>query len=116
MSILLIFVMALMLPTAAFAEGEDAQTEIVYRTCFYCRQATNFEILRYFPSSNKNGRDKLHWIEGKCLNCGKVYLADGNPKYTQHTGGTETPTCTTGKTCEKCGAEYGKLVHDWGEE
>lgn len=66
--------MALMLPTAAFAEGEDAQTEIVYRTCFYCRQATNFEILRYFPSSNKNGRDKLHWIEGKCLNCGKVYL------------------------------------------
>ena len=66
--------MALMLPTAAFAEGEDAQTEIVYRTCFYCRQATNFEILRYFPSSNKNERDKLHWIEGKCLNCGKVYL------------------------------------------
>ena len=31
-----------------------------------------------------------------------------------HTGGTETPTCTTGKTCEKCGAEYGILGHDWG--
>lgn len=32
-----------------------------------------------------------------------------------HTGGTETPTCTTGKTCEKCGAEYGILGHEWGE-
>ena len=31
-----------------------------------------------------------------------------------HTGGTETPTCITGKTCEKCGGEYGKLGHDWG--
>ena len=30
-----------------------------------------------------------------------------------HTGGTETPTCTTGKTCEKCGAEYGILGHKW---
>ena len=33
----------------------------------------------------------------------------------KHCGGTETPTCTTGKTCEKCGETYGKLGHDWGE-
>lgn len=32
-----------------------------------------------------------------------------------HTGGTETPTYTTGKTCEKCGGEYGKLGHIWGD-
>ncbi len=32
-----------------------------------------------------------------------------------HTGGTEFPTCTTGKTCALCGAEYGILGHDWGE-
>ena len=31
-----------------------------------------------------------------------------------HTGGTETPTCTTGKTCEKCGAEYDIPGHAWG--
>ena len=34
--------------------------------------------------------------------------------YSKHTGGTETPTCTTGKTCALCGAEYGVLGHDWG--
>ena len=33
----------------------------------------------------------------------------------KHSGGTETPTCTTGKTCEKCGAEYGILGHKWGD-
>lgn len=46
-----------------------------------------------------------------CQNCHN----DGNVTLLQvHTGGTETPTCTTGKTCEKCGAEYGVLGHDWG--
>ena len=46
-----------------------------------------------------------------CQNCHN----DGNVTLLQvHTGGTETPTCTTGKTCEKCGAEYGILGHDWG--
>ena len=35
--------------------------------------------------------------------------------YSEHTGGTQTPTCTTGKTCEKCGAEYGILGHKWGD-
>ena len=40
------------------------------------------------------------------------FVPDGDSAY--HTGGTETPTCTTGKTCEKCGDEYGILGHDWG--
>ena len=31
-----------------------------------------------------------------------------------HSGGTETPTGTTGKTCTRCGTQYGKLGHDWG--
>jgi len=34
--------------------------------------------------------------------------------YSKHSGGTETPTCTTGKTCALCGAKYGILGHDWG--
>ena len=47
-----------------------------------------------------------------CQNCHN----DGNVTLLQvHTGGTETPTCTTGKTCEKCGAEYGILGHDWDD-
>lgn len=46
-----------------------------------------------------------------CQNCHN----DGNVTYLQvHTGGTETPTCTTGKTCEKCGAEYDIPGHAWG--
>ena len=46
-----------------------------------------------------------------CPSCGK----DGYLGGEDHSGGTETPTCTTGKTCEKCGGEYGILGHDWGE-
>ena len=47
----------------------------------------------------------------KCQNCqtdaGVIYLRT-------HTGSTETPTCTTGKTCEKCGAKYDIPGHAWG--
>ena len=31
-----------------------------------------------------------------------------------HTGGTQGPTCTEGKICEKCGAEYDIPGHAWG--
>ena len=47
----------------------------------------------------------------KCTHCGRegVYYSPSE----EHSGGTETPTCTTGKTCALCGAEYGILGHDW---
>ena len=46
-----------------------------------------------------------------CQNCHN----DGNVTLLQvHTGGTQGPTCTTGKTCEKCGAEYDIPGHAWG--
>lgn len=33
----------------------------------------------------------------------------------KHIGGDDSAvTCTTGKICEKCGAQYGILGHDWG--
>ena len=49
----------------------------------------------------------------KCTHCGRegVYYSPSE----EHSGGTETPTCTTGKTCALCGAKYGILGHDWGE-
>ena len=49
----------------------------------------------------------------KCTHCGRegVYYSPSE----EHSGGTETPTCTTGKTCALCGAEYGILGHDWGK-
>lgn len=72
------------------------------------------------PCQNK---DRIHNLIGyfafgnrhcglyKCTHCGRegVYYSP----YEDHSGGTETPTCTTGKTCALCGAEYGILGHDW---
>lgn len=49
----------------------------------------------------------------KCTHCGRegVHYSPSE----EHSGGTETPTCTTGKTCALCGAKYGILGHAWGE-
>lgn len=82
-----------------------AETVPVY--CAFCgireeREARRYE--KYDSTYHKVCVDA-------CQNCHK----DGNVGHLQvHTGGTQTPTCTTGKICEKCGAEYGVLGHDWG--
>ena len=48
----------------------------------------------------------------ECQNCHK----DGNITHLQvHSGGTQGPTCTEGKICKKCGAEYDIPGHAWGE-
>ena len=54
----------------------------------------------------------IHLGRYQCTHCG-YYRTPYHP-YEGHSGGTETPTCTTGKTCALCGAEYGILGHDWG--
>ena len=55
----------------------------------------------------------VHRGRYQCTHCGYKVIP-WFPKE-EHSGGTETPTCTTGKTCALCGAEYGILGHDWGE-
>ena len=69
------------------------------------------------------GKDQIHNLIGysaignrhygiyQCTYCGKSFVT-AHP-YEEHSGGTETPTCTTGKTCALCGAKYGILGHDW---
>ena len=47
----------------------------------------------------------------KCTYCNKSFVTFHPSE--GHSGGTETPTCTTGKTCALCGAKYGILGHDW---
>ena len=80
----------------------------IYTYCFVCTQQRNCEILGYIKADSTK-----HRIHIKCLVCGRENsIIYGNLSY--HTGGTETPTCTTGKTCALCGAEYGILGHDWG--
>ena len=79
----------------------------IYTYCFVCMQQRNYEILEYIKFDSTK-----HRIHIKCSVCGrKNSIIYGN--LSDHTGGTETPTCTTGKTCEKCGAEYGILGHKW---
>ena len=53
----------------------------------------------------------VHRGRYQCTHCGYKVIP-WFPKE-EHSGGTETPTCTTGKTCALCGAEYGILGHDW---
>ena len=79
----------------------------IYTYCFVCMQQRNYEILEYIKFDSTK-----HRIHIKCSVCGRENsIIYGN--LSDHTGGTETPTCTTGKTCEKCGAEYGILGHKW---
>ena len=88
----------------------EAKAETIRTVCFFCNTRAYHEITGFERYS-----DDQHWVIHKCPNCGEsertIFL--GNP-ISYHSGGTETPTCTTGKTCAKCGAQYGKLGHDWG--
>ena len=88
----------------------EAKAETVLNICFFCKKQADLEITGF-----ERYNDDQHYVIYKCPLCGKskhaIFL--GNP-IIYHSGGTETPTCTTGKTCAQCGAQYGKLGHDWG--
>ena len=88
----------------------EAKAETIRNICSFCNTRAYHEITGF-----ERYNDDQHWVIHKCPNCGEsertIFL--GNP-ISYHSGGTETPTCTTGKTCAKCGAQYGKLGHDWG--
>lgn len=84
-----------------------AAAETVPVFCARCETMNKREVLRYEKDDSTCHRVYVT----ECPNCHN----DGDIAYIMfHTGGTETPTCTTGKTCEKCGAEYDIPGHDWG--
>ena len=83
-----------------------AAAETTTVRCKNCGSTETREILGYRKYDSNSHRVYVT----ECQNCHN----DGNVSYLKvHTGGTETPTCTKGKTCEKCGAEYGILGHKW---
>ena len=88
----------------------EAKAETVRNICSSCRKQADLEITGF-----KRFNDDYHYVIYICSHCGNSSYAlfIGNP-ITSHSGGTETPTCTTGKTCTRCGTQYGKLGHDWG--
>ena len=78
-----------------------AAAETTTVRCKNCESVETREVLGYRIYDSNSHRVYV----AECQNCHN----DGNVSYLKvHTGGTETPTCTTGKTCEKCGAEYGE--------
>ena len=84
-----------------------AAAETTTVRCKYCGSVETREVRGY-----GNYDSVCHRVYvTKCQNCqtdaGVIYLR-------AHTGSTETPTCTTGKTCEKCHAKYDIPGHDWG--
>ena len=84
----------------------NAKAESLY--CRYCGKFTDCEILGY-----KKFDSDFHTLHIKCKSCSKENDVIDS-KYSEHTDDGKTPTCITGKICEKCGAEYGVLGHDWG--
>ena len=78
-----------------------AAAETTTVRCKNCGSVETREVLGYRIYDSNSHRVYV----AECKNCHN----DGNVSYLKvHTGGTEIPTCTTGKTCEKCGAEYGE--------
>ena len=78
-----------------------AAAETTTVRCKNCGSVETREILGYRKYDSNSHR----FYVAECQNCHN----DGNVSYLKvHTGGTETPTCTKGKTCEKCGTEYGE--------
>lgn len=89
-----------------FAACLPAAAELPAQVTKPCQNADRIhKLIGYVAFGNR------HCGLYKCTHCGRegVYYSP----YEGHSGGTETPTCTTGKTCALCGAEYGILGHDW---
>ena len=85
-----------------------AAAETVPVFCARCETMNEREVLRYEKYDSTCHRVYVT----ECPNCHN----DGDIPYIMfHTGGTQGPTCTKGKICEKCGAEYAIPGHVWGE-
>ena len=80
--------------------------------CIQCKADKTCDILGYVWQSNAD--PIYHKIRIKCRTCHTENEIIYKP-FSYHTGGTETPTCTTGKICRLCWSEYGILGHAWGE-
>ena len=80
--------------------------------CIQCKADKTCDILGYVWQSNAD--PIYHKIRIKCRTCRTENEIFYKP-FSYHTGGTETPTCTTGKICRLCWSEYGILGHDWGK-
>ena len=83
-----------------------AAAETVPVHCAFCGIREEREARRYEKYDSTCHRVYVT----ECQNCHN----DGNITHLQvHSGGTQGPTCTEGKICEDCGAEYDIPGHKW---
>ena len=101
-------VLAMVCLIPGIALNAKAAEETVPVFCARCETMNEREVLRYEKYDSTCHRVYVT----ECPNC----YNDGDIPYIMfHTGGTQGPTCTKGKICEKCGAEYAIPGHVWGE-
>ena len=117
LGILLLCTLLLIRPATALASGP---------CCNFCGRDVTFVKLKPYPRYH----ELIYWCDACKMNtrldvshtggtatCTERAVCEVcNQPYGElaaHTGGTEFPTCTTGRTCKKCGAEYGILGHMW---
>ena len=101
-------VLAMVCLIPGIALNAKAAEETVPVFCARCETMNEREILRYEKYDSTCHRVYVT----ECPNCHN----DGDIPYIMfHTGGTQGLTCTKGKICEKCGAEYAIPGHVWGE-
>ncbi len=117
-AVLLLNLLPGMTPEASAAD--DTSSTVVKTWCYGCKAYKNFRVTGFIPTPISSTPDpESHWATIKCMTCGNEQQCSGGSTddggIFKHTGGTETPTCTTGKTCKLCGAQYGILGHDWGD-
>ena len=98
--------------TGMTPKAEASESRTITATCSHCNESTECTFIGYIGKREGYKFDEnKHWREYKCNTCNTVNTSLDD----SHTGGTGTPTCTTGKICSKCGLEYGRLGHDWSE-
>ena len=103
---LTVLAMVCLIPGIVLNAKAAAETVPVF--CARCETMNEREVLRYEKYDSTCHRVYVT----ECPNCHN----DGDIPYIMfHTGGTQGPTCTKGKICEKCGAEYAIPGHVWGE-
>ena len=117
-AVLLLNLLPGMTPEASATD--DTSSTVVKTWCYGCKAYKNFRVTGFIPTPISSTPDpESHWATIKCMTCGNEQQCSGGSTddggIFKHTGGTETPTCTTGKTCKLCGAQYGILGHDWGD-
>lgn len=98
-AVLLLNLLPGMTPSAA---ADDTSSTVISTWCYGCGAFKNFQVIGFIPTPISSTPDPaLHWTIIKCITCGTEQKCSGGSNdhggIFKHTGGTETPTCTTAK-------------------